>query len=111
MDKSEALKHIEKTYRLIPMSDITDEARELARRWYDGVSELNDIREKHKLASDIMNYSSQHAIEFQEWLSEMTTTVKEEKITLYRYCDNMNEWGNYTLADIYQEFEEHLKRK
>jgi hypothetical protein len=44
-------------YILIPMSDITDEAREIAKAWYDGVSEMNDIREKHKLASDIMNYA------------------------------------------------------
>lgn len=50
-------KTIDEGYKLIPMSEITDEARMIAKSWYDGVSEMNDIREKHKLASDIMNYA------------------------------------------------------
>jgi hypothetical protein len=53
----------------------------------------------------------EHTIEFADWLSEMTTIIREEKITLYRYCDQNNEWGNYILKDIYLEFLEHLKRK
>jgi hypothetical protein len=48
---------IDKDYKLIPMSEITDEAREIAKRWYAGVSQLKDIREQHKLASDLMNYA------------------------------------------------------
>ena len=41
---------------------------------------------------------------FAEWLSENTEIIREEKITLYRYCDKMNEWGNYILDDIYQVY-------
>jgi hypothetical protein len=46
-------------YTLIPLSEITDNARKLAVVW---VEELQDtggsmIQQKHKLASDIMNYA------------------------------------------------------
>jgi hypothetical protein len=41
---------------------------------------------------------------FALWLAENTQTVWENKIPLYRYCDNHNEWGNYILDDIYTEY-------
>lgn len=63
-------KDFDKNYDLIPMDKISDDAREIAKRWYDGVSEMNDIREKHKLASDIMNYAKQEAIEFTCWINK-----------------------------------------
>jgi hypothetical protein len=49
-------------YKLIPMSEITDEARELAVTWTEGFEEWmkSDIKEKHKLASDIMNYAKKY---------------------------------------------------
>jgi hypothetical protein len=43
-------------YKLISMSDISEEARELAVAW-GGDSGMDWIGDKHKLASDIMNYA------------------------------------------------------
>lgn len=49
-------------YPLIPMSEITDEARLLAVAWVDGYEAQGmDIPGKQKLASDIMNYARRHA--------------------------------------------------
>ena len=48
--------------------------------------------------------NKEDAISFAEWLAENTQIIREEKITLYRYCDKMNEWGNYILEDIYQVY-------
>ena len=50
------MKAIDDDYQLIPMEDITDEAREIAVRWAEG-NGYNSIGDKHKLASDIMNYA------------------------------------------------------
>jgi hypothetical protein len=46
-------------YPLIPMGDIDDEAREIAVRW-GGESGMDWIGDKHKLASDIMNYARRY---------------------------------------------------
>ncbi len=50
---------IDNDYKLIPMSEITDEAREIAVRWGDNMK-IDFITEKHKLASDIMNYARRY---------------------------------------------------
>lgn len=112
MSSEDKQKRLNENYRLIPMKDITDEARDIAVMWIEGYKPAGiiNLEQKHKLASDIMNYAALHAKDFAEWLAEMTTIVREEKITLYRYCDQNNEWGNYILDDIYLEFLEHLKR-
>lgn len=46
-------------YPLIPISEISDEARLLAVRWHENAT--NWIGDKHKLASDIMNYARRFA--------------------------------------------------
>lgn len=53
---------LEKDYKLIPMSQITPEAREIAVRWVEGYKPMGSINleQKHKLASDIMNYATKH---------------------------------------------------
>lgn len=44
---------------------------------------------------------------FAEWLEENTEIIRgNPKITLYRYCDKNNQWGNYTLDDIYDEYKQ-----
>ena len=48
-------KELETDYTLIPIGDITDEARLLAVAWME--CEDKDFFNKHKLASDIMNYA------------------------------------------------------
>ena len=52
-------------YKEIPMSDITDEARELAVRWGENMKD-DFIAQKHKLASDIMNYAHRYGIKIAE---------------------------------------------
>lgn len=54
------MKNIDNDYELIPMSKITDEAREIAVRWGDEFFDGLAIMEKHKLASDIMNYARRY---------------------------------------------------
>jgi hypothetical protein len=52
------MKEWETDYKLIPMSEITEEAREIAVRWVEGYEPKGfDLPGKHKLASDIMNYA------------------------------------------------------
>lgn len=48
-------KPMDEDYPLIPMKDIDDEARLIAVRWHENATNL--IGDKHKLASDIMNYA------------------------------------------------------
>lgn len=50
-------KEIDTDYPLIPMNEITDEARQLAVRWGDEYFTGIALQEKQKLASDIMNYA------------------------------------------------------
>jgi len=56
----EIKKALAKEYQLIPMSEITDEARIIAVRWME-CGDRNWIGQKHKLASDIMNYAKRYA--------------------------------------------------
>lgn len=69
---------LNKKYRLIPMDEITDDAREIAKRWYDGVSEMNDIGQKHKLASDIMNYANQQTSELNSEIKRLTKMIETD---------------------------------
>lgn len=48
-------KEMAEDYPLIPMDEIDEEARLLSVRWHE--SATNWIGDKHKLASDIMNYA------------------------------------------------------
>lgn len=48
-------KPMDEDYPLIPMKDIEDEARLIAVRWHENATDW--IGDKHKLASDIMNYA------------------------------------------------------
>ena len=51
-------------YPVIPMMEITDEAREIAVTWFEAdVKGMDWIGDKHKLASDIMNYARRHRSE------------------------------------------------
>lgn len=52
------MKTIKNDYPLIPMGEITEEARKIAVAWCEvDIEELDWIGHKHKLASDIMNYA------------------------------------------------------
>lgn len=60
---------MQKDYRLIPMSAVSDEARLLAVAWHENAT--NWIGDKHKLASDIMNYARRANKELVEALEEV----------------------------------------
>jgi hypothetical protein len=70
------MKAIETGYELIPMSEITDEAREIAVAWME-CEDKDWIGQKHKLASDIMNYAKKFA-----------ETENKEIIKKYIHCSS-----------------------
>lgn len=74
-------------YRIIPMDEITDQARLISIRWMEGWEEWmkTDIRHKHKLASDIMNYAK---VQKEKLLPTDKETEKwfEEKIGIKNEC-------------------------
>ncbi len=113
-------------YALIPMSEITDEARRIAVAWIDNYKpdgSIINLEQKQKLASDIMNYANEYssiiAQEFAEWLEinhwwKSTDTRFPE--TLGRWTTNINGGVHisqtYTTAELYQMFlNEKLKEK
>jgi len=53
-----------KDYKLIPMSEIEEEARRIAILWHENATDW--IGDKHKLASDIMNYADSYASELKQ---------------------------------------------
>lgn len=58
MTKEDALKALNEDYKLIPMSEITEEAKWIAVLWVENYRPMGyDLPGKHKLASDIMNYA------------------------------------------------------
>ena len=61
---------------------------------------------KHGAAKAMDEWADRVALDFAKWLEENTTTIREPKITLYRYRDRENKWGNYRLEDIFLEFKE-----
>ena len=78
-------------YKLIPMSEITDEARELAVLWSENMKD-DFISQKHKLASDIMNYAESLAKERAvEVLREMINKKKAEFESLKESAPHSND--------------------
>ena len=71
-----------KNYKLIPMSEITDEARNIAIQWHE--SATNWIGDKHKLASDIMNYAriaqENMPIEMREGITNTKVSIQNGRI-------------------------------
>jgi len=59
-----------KDYKLIPFNEITDQARDIAIAWVenDFAGSPLELAAKHKLASDIMNYSNNRLAEYQNKL-------------------------------------------
>jgi hypothetical protein len=75
------MKTAEEDYPLIPMNEITDEARKLAVAWME-CEDKRWIGNKHKLASDIMNYARRHQSE-QDFIAHF----KEQGFELYKTED------------------------
>lgn len=60
---------MQKDYPLISMNDVSDEARLLAVAWHENATDW--IGDKHKLASDIMNYARRTNKELVQALNEL----------------------------------------
>lgn len=87
-----------KNYKLIPMSDIDPEAKRIAILWHENATDW--IGDKHKLASDIMNYTANK-------LEEKDKRIKELGIV----WDKLVEWRNQSSTPdfICNEIDELLK--
>lgn len=76
-------------YKLIPMSEITDEAREIAVAWME-CEDKDWIGQKHKLASDIMNYAQKHAVDIRhDLIFKQNAIIKKQRAFLQyllKYC-------------------------
>lgn len=71
----------EQKYPLIPMSEITDEARKIAVAWCDNWTPMGriNLESKHKLASDIMNYARNSQPPISEKEKELEAARKENE--------------------------------
>jgi len=80
-----------KNYKLIPMSDITDEAREIAVAWME-CEDKDWIGQKHKLASDIMNYARKHADQQPQKVEEeeKPTDLKDEFLKFLKWYNKLS---------------------
>lgn len=115
MSSEDKQKRLNENYRLIPMKDITDEARDIAVMWIEGYKPAGiiNLEQKHKLASDIMNYAALHAKDFLEWyslkmvgfveyLTKVKPIVKSEEIE-----ERLLEFEGQTFDNLYAQFIEH----
>lgn len=66
---SDIKQELQTDYPLIPMSKVSDEARMIAVAWHENATDW--IGDKHKLASDIMNYARRSNKELIETLEEV----------------------------------------
>ena len=91
------MSNINEGYKLIPLDEITPEAREIAVRWVEGYESCGfDLPGKHKLASDIMNYAKQYKEKADKW------DALEKKIASYYVLpyDDPEEFEGGDLLDI-----------
>lgn len=61
-------------YKLIPLSEISDDARKIAVLWHSYTPIGFDIQNKHKLASDIMNYSN---VQLSEYKTKLKRAIND----------------------------------
>jgi hypothetical protein len=70
-------------FTLIPFSEIEPEARDIAVLWVENYtphgSSLPEIGQKHKLASDIMNYAKWHSRAALKRIEELEKLLKLER--------------------------------
>lgn len=75
-------------YPLIPSSDIESEARMLAVAWVEGYEKMGviELEQKHKLASDFMNYA-RHKLESKEAELSRLKVIAESLATALTYYE------------------------
>jgi hypothetical protein len=84
-DNDEKLKiALKSDYALIPMKDITDEARLIAVAWME-CEDKRWIGNKHKLASDIMNYARRNSPSIEELAQKLREANPYEEYYEYPF--------------------------
>lgn len=108
-------KALNSEYKLIPLNEITDEARKIAVLWGDEYFPGHALPEKHKLASDIMNYAKRfadqqakkEAIAFQNEIERLKGVTR----TLWNVWNSqyaiMLKWSDEYVEELWQDFKKH----
>lgn len=67
-------------YPLVPLAEIEWEARSIAVAWVEGFEKIGgvEIEQKHKLASDIMNYARRQSIDTEDYFYRAIDGFKGE---------------------------------
>jgi hypothetical protein len=97
-------KNIYNDYQLIPMGEITPEARIIAVKWGDEYFPGIALSEKHKLASDIMNYARRH---HENKLKELIGEIEKMK----GYHDYASLDSQETLKSVIKQLDNKLNGK
>jgi len=87
-------------YPLISMADITEKARKIAVAWME-CDDKRWIGNKHKLASDIMNYARRHS---QQKIEELETEVERLKGLIEKAFYNGRKTIEYRPDQVWQHF-------
>lgn len=77
-NKKQIQTRLDNEYKLIPMGDISAEARAIAVRWVEGFEPIGgiELRQKHKLASDIMNYAAHQSTILRKEMEEKDKALR-----------------------------------
>lgn len=94
-------------YPLIPMGEIDQEARLLAVRWVENYEPCGfDLPNKHKLASDIMNYARRQKQQIAD-----ADKLPSRLIELWEQCQIVYDGVEYNLATSdFEKYIEHVLR-
>lgn len=109
--EAEIKKQMKSDYPLIPMGDITTEARLLAVAWVDGYEPQGmDIPGKQKLASDIMNYARRHAAALEKTIEEQKKEIERlkelmERVVRQNHVIYRNQNSSMTESQVAEEVE------
>lgn len=107
MNKDKEIKEsLEKEYQLIPMSEITDEARIIAVAWME-CGDRDWIGQKHKLASDIMNYARRQNEALEQTIVDQDKQIVEQKQKIER----LKEWVQLQLKTCVMQEQLHGKKE
>ena len=94
-------------YELIPLGKIEPVARKIAVLWVEGFEKTGGImlNDKHKLASDIMNYGRDYAMEFMLWTMTRRFELHSgrENDVVWTYWEDG--FKKMDTAQVYAQFE------
>ena len=94
-------------YNLIPLGKIEPVAQKIAVAWVEGFEKTGGImlNDKHKLASDIMNYGRNYAMDFMMWTMSRRFEFHSgrENNAIWTYWED--EFKQMTTEEVYAQFE------